>query len=216
MAKSSGTLIDLVERLGGRYVDLPAHRLVHAPSLDVAEGFTIRSGIVWLYKLGSSGRRHAVALRFTGEIVLPYELAMGLDAQTLVPSRLARFPGKAFDAWFETDKSARQLLARTMARQHRIALEWLARSTFDPEEKIAHFLCETAFRSGHDLDPQRPFDLPFTQRQIGFVTGQTASSVNRVLGDWQRGNVLIRSERRYTVDWAELERIGRFDRSYLL
>jgi CRP-like cAMP-binding protein len=76
-------------------------------------------------------------------------------------------------------------------------------------------LCETATRSGIDVDKQ-PLLNPFTQQQIADITGQTSVNVNRVFADLERQGLIRREGREiYFQDWPEMRRVASFQESYL-
>jgi len=57
---------------------------------------------------------------------------------------------------------------------------------------------------------------PFTQQQMGEITGQTSVNVNRVLAELERQNLITRKGREIEFrDWSELCRIASFRPDYL-
>ena len=95
----------------------------------------------------------------------------------------------------------------------RIALEWVLRASLDSPGRLAHLWCETHHRLGYA--GHHPFEPPFTQAQMAEISGQTSVNVNRVIGAWQRQGIISAATGAVSVDWKELERIGRFDIAYL-
>jgi len=176
----------------------------------------IRSGLAWLYRVASGGQVQVVALRFPGDLVLPAELRSGFGVQAVVASKVTAVPARNLSDGGKKNDPCRLLLP-IVERQHRIALQWLVRGTFQTAEKVAHLLCEMAERSGLSQQSDTPFSVPLTQLQIAAITGQTGVNVNRVLAGFQREGLLARAgPRRYTANWDALRQLGRFDPAYLL
>ena len=210
-------LTQLVGRASMKDDELRPHRILRPPSTTgISDIFAIRSGLAWLYKVTSGGQQiQVVALRFPGDLVLPAELRSGYGVQALVASKVTAVAARDLPTDSFKNDACRLLLA-AVERQHRIALQWLVRGTFEAAGKVAHLLCEVAERSGHVQQGDTPFSLPLTQHQIAAITGQTAVNVNRVLASFSREGVLARTgRRRYTANWGLLRRLGRFDPTYL-
>ena len=105
---------------------------------------------------------------------------------------------------------------RLVQRNEAIGYEWLVNcGRRDSTARVAHLLCETATRSGIDVDHQAMVN-PFTQQQIADITGQTSVNVNRVFADLQRQGLIERQGREILFrDWAEIRRLGSFQPGYL-
>lgn len=208
-------LFELLNRVASKESEVPARRVLREPSVAGGdELMLIRSGLAWLYRIASGGDLQVVALRFPGEPVLPDELNSGYGVQALVESRVAA--AKTRDLHSSSEGSASEILLPIVERQHRIALQWLVRGTFEATGKVAHLLCEMAIRSGQGQTHDTPISIPLTQQQIGAITGQTPINVNRILNGLQRECVLQRTGRQYIADWNALRQLGRFDPAYLL
>jgi CRP-like cAMP-binding protein len=195
----------------GRTTDHFANRVIQPPVEHSDSGFVIESGIVCLYKNVSAAPLAAVSLRYAGEIVFPNEL-IGFGVRAMVRGRILRLSSSELDSYLDHRRPSGSPTVM-MQRQHRIALEWIARSMLEAPARVAHFLCETAERSG-----QRGaewFHLPFTQMQIAEITGQTSVNVNRVLRRLAIEESFVRSGRQFVVDWDALRQFGRFNPSYL-
>lgn len=205
-------LASLFEDAGVR---LATHRTLHMPGELDDSAILIRSGIACLYRQSDHGHLRIVAVRYSGEVIVPEELRMRLGVQALIPSVTTRLPPEEFSEALKANAKARVQLEKQAALNYRIALEWLIRATYDAAGRIAHLICETAARSGQEISPDLEFDLPFTQEQLAAITGQTGVNVNRVVRDWERHGIIAGPRRRMMVDWSEINRIGRFDRSYL-
>ena len=97
-----------------------------------------------------------------------------------------------------------------------IGYEWLVNcGRRDSTARVAHLLCETAIRSGVDVEQEMMVN-PFTQQQIAEITGQTSVNVNRVFADLERQGLIHRTGREIAFsDWPELRRLASFQPAYL-
>jgi hypothetical protein len=66
------------------------------------------------------------------------------------------------------------------------------------------------------VNPGDALMLPFTQQQLGEITGQTSVNVNRMIAQLGRAALIERAGRAIVVkDWLGLTRLARFDAAYL-
>ena len=215
--RPADTLTKLAGRASLKNSEFGRRRILRSPSATAdADLMMVRSGLAWLYRITSDGQIQVVALRFPGDLVLPDEQKSGYGVQALIASKIASVPAREF-ASAVSESDACRLLLPIIERQHRIALQWLIRGTFEAAGRVAHLLCEMAERSGHLQQRDASFSVPLSQDQIASVTGQTAVNVNRVLASFEREGVIGRtSPRCYTADWTALRQIGRFDSGCLV
>ena len=124
--------------------------------------------------------------------------------------------GADFDAIVDSNPELRRFFWHLLQRDEAIGYEWLVNcGRRDSTARVAHLLCETATRSGVDVENDMMVN-PFTQQQIADMTGQTSVNVNRVFADLERQGLIERSGREIEFrDWPELRRIGGFQRVYL-
>jgi CRP-like cAMP-binding protein len=176
----------------------------------------VKSGILSKYKPDGAGRRQIVALRFPGEGILPREGAAGYGIQAIVKSEVMVGKADDFDPLVEKYPEMARFFWRLVQRNEAIGYEWLVNcGRRDSTARVAHLLCETATRSGIDVDRQ-PLVNPFTQQQIADITGQTSVNVNRVFADLERQGLIRREGREiYFQDWPEMRRVASFQESYL-
>jgi len=176
----------------------------------------VRSGILAKYKTDGSARRQIVALRFPGEGILPREGIASYGIQGIVRSEV--MIGSAFDFNAIVDKhpQLQRFFWRLIQRNEAIGYEWLVNcGRRDSVARVAHLLCETAVRSGIDIESEMMIN-PFTQQQIADITGQTSVNVNRVFADLERQGLIERAGREIAFrDWRELRRIASFQPAYL-
>lgn len=209
-------LADQLDRLPHRLLQVDPRRPFREPGVPRDEVLFVRSGILSKFKVDSSGRRQIVALRFSGEGVLPREGTASYGIQAIVPSEVmvgsARDLGKIVDQNPEIQK----FFVRLIQRNEAIGYEWLVNcGRRDSTARVAHLLCETAVRSRTNV-PDEPLRNPFTQQQIAEITGQTSVNVNRVMADLERQGLIKRSGRDIVfTDWSEMRRVASFQPAYL-
>jgi len=176
----------------------------------------VRSGILAKFKNDGSGRRQIVALRFPGEGILPRRGQASYGIQAIVRSEVMVGSDKDFDAIVAAHPELQRFFWSLLQRNEAIGFEWLVNcGRRDSVARVAHLLCETAVRSGVDLEQEKLVN-PFTQQQIADITGQTSVNVNRVFADLERQGVIERSGREIAFcDWRELRRIASFQPAYL-
>jgi len=194
-------------------VAVQERRTLHAPGDADVSGLQVRSGIVGLFKLGPNGHSQITSLRYSGELVEPEELRVGYGAKALTKCVLACMSPEQFDGCFGSNEDSRSTLSRARARQQRIAMEWVFRSSLNSSARLAHLWCECQDRLG--IPDGEVFQLPFSQAQMAEITGQTPINVNRVVGSWSRQGLIDERSGPIQVDWAMLRRIGSFNPLYL-
>jgi CRP-like cAMP-binding protein len=211
----------LESRLAGLLAEIP-HRTVQAdprrpfrePGAPRDEVMFVRSGILSKFKTDNSGRRQIVALRFTGEGILPRDGRAEYGIQAIVRSEVMIGKAADFNAIVDAHPEMQRFFWRLIQRNEAIGYEWLVNcGRRDSIARVAHLLCETAVRmhagNGHMLNP-------FTQQQIAEITGQTSVNVNRVLADMERQGLIRRKGREIEFnDWAEMRRVASFQPNYL-
>jgi CRP-like cAMP-binding protein len=87
----------------------------------------------------------------------------------------------------------------------------------DSRSRIAHLLCEFAFRlTTQGVKPAGPYELPMTQEQLADATGLTAVHVNRVLQGLQREGFIERDRRIIRFpSWEKMRDVADFNSRYL-
>ena len=213
----------LEPRLADVLVEMP-HKIVHVeprrpfrePGVARDEVMFVRSGILSKFKSDGSGRRQIVALRFPGDGILPREGTADYGVQAIVRSEVMVGKAEDFDPLVEQYPDLARFFWKLIQRHNSIGYEWLVNTgRRDSTARVAHLLCETAERSGIDVNGDGMIN-PFTQQQIADITGQTSVNVNRVFADLERQGVIRRDGREiFFSDWEELRRIGSFQPGYL-
>jgi len=209
-------LADLLEKMPHRTLQVDPRRPFREPGVARNEVMFVKSGILSKYKPDGSGRRQIVALRFPGEGILPREGAAGYGIQAIVKSEVMVGKAEDFDPIVEKNPEMAKFFWRLVQRNEAIGYEWLVNcGRRDSTARVAHLLCETATRSGIDVE-REPLANPFTQQQIADITGQTSVNVNRVFADLERQGLIRREGREiFFADWPELLRVASFQPSYL-
>ena len=209
-------LAALLEEMPHRTAQVDPRRPFREPGVARNEVMFVKSGILSKYKPDGAGRRQIVALRFPGEGILPREGMAGYGIQAIIRTEVMIGKAEDFDPIVEENPELARFFWRLVQRNEAIGYEWLVNcGRRDSTARVAHLLCETATRSGIDVDHQAMVN-PFTQQQIADITGQTSVNVNRVFADLERQGLIGRKGREIEFrDWRELSRIASFQPAYL-
>jgi CRP-like cAMP-binding protein len=209
-------LAGLLENMPHRIIQVDPRRAFREEGASRDEVMFVRSGILAKYKSDGSSRRQIVALRFPGEGILPSAKPASYGIQAIVRSEVMVGRGEDFEAIVSTHPELQHFFWHLLQRDEAIGYEWLVNcGRRDSTARVAHLLCETATRSGVDVEHDMMVN-PFTQQQIADMTGQTSVNVNRVFADLERQGLIERSGREIEFrDWPEVRRIGSFQPAYL-
>jgi len=207
-------LATLLAEMPHKLVQVEPRRPFREPGAKRDEVMFVRSGILSKFKTDSFGRRQIVALRFSGEGILPREGIAEYGIQAIVRSEVMVGRAEDFDPIVEAHPEMQRFFWRLIQRNEAIGYEWLVNcGRRDSTARVAHLLCETAVRM--HVDSSRMTN-PFTQQQIADITGQTSVNVNRVFADLERQGLISRRGREIQFsDWAEMRRVGSFQPNYL-
>jgi CRP-like cAMP-binding protein len=210
------SLADLLVEMPHKVVQVEPRRPFREPGVARDEVMFVRSGILSKFKSDGSGRRQIVALRFSGDGILPREGNADYGIQAIVRSEVMVGKAEDFDALVEKHPQLARFFWKLIERHNSIGYEWLVNTgRRDSTARVAHLLCETAERSGVDGRHESMLN-PFTQQQIADITGQTSVNVNRVFADLERQGLIRRRGREILFsDWNELRRVASFQPSYL-
>jgi CRP-like cAMP-binding protein len=207
---------DLLENMPHRTIQVDSRRPFREEGAPRDEVIFVRSGILAKYKSDGSSHRQIVALRFPGEGILPSDEAASYGIEAIVRSEVMVGRASDFNAIVESRPELQRFFWHLLQRDEAIGYEWLVNcGRRDSTARVAHLLCETAMRSGVDVERAMMVN-PFTQQQIADMTGQTSVNVNRVFADLERQGLIERSGREIEFrDWRELRRIASFQPNYL-
>jgi CRP-like cAMP-binding protein len=206
----------LIAAIPHRQVELPSRRLYREPNSAADEAIFVKAGVLAKFRVQAPDRKQIVSLRFAGEGILPRAQPMTHGVQAIVPTHILVIRKVEFDRALLSFPELSSLCLRETQRQAAIGQEWLINcGSRDSTTRVAHFLCELAVRSG-TARSKGSFPNPFTQLQIGQITGQTSVNVNRVLGELERSGLMLRQGREIRIhDWSEFSRVAQFDAAYL-
>jgi CRP-like cAMP-binding protein len=209
-------------------VALP-HRIrkLEAQSYTLREGdrpercAVLVSGFAIRHKLTGEGSRQILSINIPGE-PLDFQNTF-LDesdhnVQMLTRGVVAEIPREAIEGLVATHAEiARAILVNALAEAS-IFREWtLNVGRRDARSRIAHLLCEFAFRlSAQKLNRNEVYELPMTQEQLADATGLTAVHVNRVLQGLQRDGLIERDRRMIRFpSWLRMQDVADFNSRYL-
>jgi CRP-like cAMP-binding protein len=209
-------LAGVLENMPHRIIQVDPRRAFREEGASRDEVMFVRSGILAKYKSDGSSRRQIVALRFPGEGILPSAKPASYGIQAIVRSEVMVGRSEDFDAIVSSHPELQHFFWHLLQRDEAIGYEWLVNcGRRDSTARVAHLLCETAARSGVDVEHDMMVN-PFTQQQIADMTGQTSVNVNRVFADLERQGLIERSGREIEFrDWHEIRRISSFQPAYL-
>ena len=206
----------LLEAMPHKTVTLEPRRVFREPGVLRNEVMFVRSGLLSKFKSDGSGRRQIVALRFTGDGILPRDGIADYGIQPVIRSEVLIGRAEDFDPIVEANPEMARFFWKLVQRHNSIGYEWLVNcGRRDSTARVAHLLCETVERSGIDGARDGLFN-PFTQQQIADITGQTSVNVNRVFADLERQGLIRREGRQiFFNDWREMQRVASFQADYL-
>ncbi|MDP9085599.1 MAG: Crp/Fnr family transcriptional regulator [Pseudomonadota bacterium] len=209
-------LARLLEDMPHRTITVEPRRPFREPGVPRDEVMFVKSGLLSKFKSDGSGRRQIVALRFTGDGILPRAGNADYGIQAILRSEVLVGRREDFDPIVDANPELARFFMTLMERHSAISYEWLVNcGRRDSTARVAHLLCETAERSHVDAGKQAMTN-PFTQQQIADITGQTSVNVNRVFADLERQGLISRKGREITFeDWSEIQRVGSFHADYL-
>lgn len=208
-------------------MSLPAARqTIATSSYLVREGEPAKTcallvdGIVYRQKITGAGVRQIVSFHLRGEALDFQNVFLGCadhDVRALTPVVLMIIPREQLLLMIRKRPAIAHAVLMSVLIEASIFREWIVNvGRRGGEARVAHLLCEYAWRMDV-LDPGKAeYEFPFTQEQIGDATGLTAVHVNRMLGLLEEKG-FIRRERRLLrfLDIHGLRRTGDFDPAYL-
>ena len=205
-----------LEEMPNKLVQVDPRRPFREPGIPRDEVMFVRSGILAKYITDGSGHRQIVALRFPGEGILPREGNTNYGIQSIVRSEVMVGGAEDFNKIVDRHPELQRFFWTLIQRNEAISYEWLVNcGRRDSVARVAHLLCETAVRSGIDVEKHKMVN-PFTQQQIADITGQTSVNVNRVFADLERQGLIERTGREISFpDWRELRQVASFHPAYL-
>lgn len=204
-----------IDKLPQRSINIDSRRPFREPGSGGDEVYFVRSGILSKYWSGYGGRRQILDLRFPGESVWPDDFP-DYGLQAIVKSEVIVLQKSVLETLLDEFPELAIFCMTAAQRFEAINHQWLVNcGSKGGTARVAHLLCETAFRSGNAYPTSR-FSNPFTQQQIADITGQTNVNVNRVFRELEREGLIQRQGKDILVDdWTELKRVANFRADYL-
>ena len=167
------------------------------------------------------GRRQIMALFIPGDlcdvnVFILSEMDHSIAAITSVT--VAEITREAFEAIIDDHPRITQALWWETLVSAAVQREWTTNlGQRDAKERISHLLCELFTRLDCvGLTRKNSCALPLSQAEIGEATGLTTVSVNRVLQDLRRSEVIeLKSKVLTILNLPALKRIAMFNPNYL-
>jgi CRP-like cAMP-binding protein len=178
------------------------------------------SGVTRATRTLEDGSQQIVAVGLPGDPLNPGDFVLGrsgISISTFSPALVLSIPVAELHPLLEKRPAIIRGLWRETAWRTSVQREWLIWLGRRPAEaRLAHLLCEIAWRSVSSRRDTETVELPLTQRELGDVLGLSTVHVNRVLQqlrnsklvDFSRGRLVIR-------DRAGLCQAAEFDPAYL-
>jgi CRP-like cAMP-binding protein len=177
------------------------------------------AGLVARFGQTSNGSRQITALHIPGDManlqsVIQPKATSALQA--LPTSTVLRIPHAHLHRIAAAYPAIAEALWRDCVVDDTILAEWVVNvGRRLGRTRVAHLLCEMAFRYKAVKSPRFRFNLPMTQSQMADATGLTAVHVNRTLMSLVDDGVSVRRGTVYIENWEALAEAGEFDPAYL-
>ena len=220
------TVISVEDREG--LLELPyTSRFFEAGSYLLRDGDTpnqsglLVSGLAYRHNIGVDGLRQIVAIHIPGEVYDLQQLHVATadsNVQTLTRCEVVTISHEALRRLAAERPSIAHAFFVTTIVELSMAREWMLNiGRRDARARIAHLLCEFAFRlDKHGLPPGQAYVLPMTQEQLADALGLTAVHINRTLKVLVNDGLIAHSKRGVTIpDWEALVTAAGFNSRYL-
>ncbi len=162
--------------------------------------YLVLEGAVKIALPGEFGQEALVAImrpgEFFGELALVDRTPRSATAVALEDTRAALLAGDDFMAFLERHPSAVRVVLETLARTIRRLSDRVEHLTFlDVPSRVAKYLLDLT----HAHEGATPAELGLTQDELAAFVGASRVSVNRVLGDLERRDIIGVRRRRITI-----------------
>jgi CRP-like cAMP-binding protein len=177
-------------------------------------------GYAFRHKLTGDGLRQILAINIPGEALDFQNLFLeeaDHNVQMLTRGVIADVPREAIERLIAAHPTIGRAILITSLVDASIFREWVVNiGRRDARSRIAHLLCEFAYRlNAQDLS-EGIYELPITQEQLADATGLTAVHVNRVLRVLQRDGLIERDRRMIRFpSWERMQDAADFNPRYL-
>jgi CRP/FNR family transcriptional regulator len=170
--------------------------------------YLVLDGAVKIALPGEFGQEALVAIMragdFFGELALFDRSPRSATAVALDDTRAALLAGDDFIAFLERHPSAVRVVLETLARTIRRLSDRVEHLTFlDVPSRVAKYLLDLAQANSpapaKGGTPAAPLELSLTQDELAAFVGASRVSVNRVLGDLERREIVAIKRRRISI-----------------
>lgn len=181
----------------------------------------ILAGFAYRQKLTSNGARQIVSLQIPGDFVDLQNLWLAEsdhNVQALTRAQIADIDIAALRALVMERPAVAAAMWLDSLVDGSIFREWIVNiGRRDAHTRVGHLLCEFSLRlETAGIAPNRAYNLPMTQEQLGDTVGLTPVHVNRVLKALAQRGLIERDRRQIRiVDWAGLRDASDFNPRYL-
>jgi CRP-like cAMP-binding protein len=190
-----------------------------APGQKVDHACYVVEGLVGRFDQNAHGERQITALHIPGDMPDLHSVVQPTATsalQALSTSTILQIPHTALRAIAAAHRAIAEAFWRDCMVDSMILAQWVVNvGRRDAESRIAHLLCEMAYRYKAQRTGSTVFELPMTQWQLAEATGLTAVHVNRTLKKLHEIGTTFRNRRVRIEDWNALGEIGEFDPAYL-
>ncbi|AMK26287.1 Crp/Fnr family transcriptional regulator [Sphingobium sp. TKS] len=181
----------------------------------------IVAGLVGRFEQNGEGARQITAIHVPGDMADLHSVVQPRATsalQALSVATILQIPHAALRSATARYPAIAEILWRDCMADAAILSQWIVNvGRRDAKARIAHLLCELAFRLGAPVG-HGSFSFPFqvTQMQLADATGLTSVHVNRVLKSLREGGLAEVGRLEVTVrDWDRLRAAGEFNPNYL-
>jgi CRP-like cAMP-binding protein len=187
---------------------------------QIDQACLVACGLIAGFDQGADGKRHITSLYIAGDMpnlhsLVQDEATQGLQA--ICTTTLLQVRHSDLRALTSAYPAIGEALWREGTRDISIMAQWIVNlGRRRAYSRIAHFLCEIAWRMGV-VQPESSTDyrLDLTQSHLAEITGMTTVHVNRTLRMLRSIGTNFQAKRVTISDWSALAGAGEFDPNYL-
>ncbi|EAQ11326.1 CRP-like cAMP-binding protein [Maritimibacter alkaliphilus HTCC2654] len=206
-------LVEDVERFTAPHVILERGDVVNRSTILI-EGMIARI-------IAQDGKRHIVALHVPGDFVDLHAFALKRldhDVVSIGTVQVGYVTHQSLNRVLETEPNLSRILWYSTLLDAAMHREWILKlELLDADGRLAHLCAELWHRLDFvGMAGENGFALPLTQKELSDACGTTSIHMNRVVRKLRESGIVDISRGQVTIlDRAALERVGRFDASYL-
>ncbi|MFB9275154.1 Crp/Fnr family transcriptional regulator [Cohnella cellulosilytica] len=184
-----------------RVEEITISRFIPRKSVIFAEGsekeavYFIKNGLVKTYKTDENGHEQIVSFLKTGDL-FPHtgffnQNPYPATAEAIVDTRLLAIPVKVFERLMLNTPSIAIKMMRVMGDKIRELQEKLqVLSGQDVKHRVLSFLLQLAEQHGDVQDNKITINLPMTHQEIANSIGTTRETINRLLNQFNKEDLL--------------------------